>query len=435
MNIAVIGTGYVGLVTGVCLSDLGHNVTCIDIDEKKVEKLNNGKSPIYEEGLEELLEKNLRQERLTFTTDYTRGLAQKQLVYIAVGTPQGDDGSADLTYVNAACRDIASHLENDAVIVTKSTVPVGTNEHIKETIEANLVNDVSISVASNPEFLRQGSAVHDTFRGDRIVIGSNDEEALELLEKVNAGFRLPIVKTDLRSAEMIKYASNAFLATKISFINEMANLSEKIGANIDHVAKGMGMDKRIGESFLNAGIGFGGSCFPKDTRAIISIGRNVENDMPILENVVDVNERQRSIIVDKLHKRVTDLSNKKVAVLGLSFKPNTDDMREAPSIDVTEKLLDKNAEVVAYDPVATENAKEVLSNKVHYATSIEKAVQDADVAIILTEWKEIKNFPLHEYKARMKEALVFDGRNCFTLDQVKNSGVEYHSIGRPVIYG
>ncbi|GGC85511.1 UDP-glucose 6-dehydrogenase YwqF [Thalassobacillus devorans] len=435
MKIAVIGTGYVGLVTGVCLAELGHHVTCIDVDQEKVEKLNSGKSPIYEEGLEELLQKNLHNEQVEFTTEYQQGLKDKQLVYLAVGTPQGEDGSADLTYIEAASRDIAEHLENDTVIVTKSTVPVGTNEYIKEIIEANLVHEVHIKIASNPEFLRQGSAVYDTFHGDRIVIGSDDEEALELLEAVNAGFNLPIVKTDLRSAEMIKYASNAFLATKISFINEMANLSEKIGANIDHVARGMGMDKRIGESFLNAGIGFGGSCFPKDTRAIISIGKEIAYDMPILENVVDVNERQRSIIVDKLLKRVYDLKGKKVAVLGLSFKPNTDDMREAPSIAVTEKLLEEGATVVAYDPVAVANAKKVLPGQVNYAESAEEAVQGADVAIILTEWKQIKEFPLTGYKERMNKALLFDGRNCFNLDQVKDSGVEYHSIGRPVIYG
>ncbi|MFC3039722.1 UDP-glucose dehydrogenase family protein [Virgibacillus xinjiangensis] len=435
MDIAVIGTGYVGLVTGVCLSELGHQVTCIDIDERKVEMLENGKSPIYEDGLEELLVQNLQKGRVDFTTDYRKGLRNKQLVYLAVGTPQGDDGSADLTYIEAACRNIAENLENDTVIVTKSTVPVGTNEHIKETIEANLVHDVTINVASNPEFLRQGSAVHDTFHGDRIVIGSDDNEALVMLERVNEGFGLPIVKTDLRSAEMIKYASNAFLATKISFINEMANLSERIGANIDHVARGMGMDNRIGGSFLNAGIGYGGSCFPKDTRAIISIGKEADYDMPILENVVDANERQRVIIVEKLLTRFSSLNGKRVAVLGLAFKPNTDDMREAPSIEVTGKLIEAGAEVTAYDPVAADNAKTILPDQVRYAGSVEEALQHADIAIILTEWKEIKEFPLAGYRDRMNEAILFDGRNCFTLDEVRGSGVEYHSIGRPVVNG
>ncbi|GAB3058517.1 UDP-glucose dehydrogenase family protein [Virgibacillus ainsalahensis] len=435
MELAVIGTGYVGLVTGVCLSDLGHHVTCIDIDEEKIATLKKGISPIYEDGLTELLQKNIEKENLTFTTNYKEGLTDKQIVYIAVGTPQGEDGSADLTYINAACEDIAANLENDVVIVTKSTVPVGTNEHIKDKIQSSLKRDVSIKIASNPEFLRQGSAVYDTFHGDRIVIGSEDEQVLKMLEEVNEGFDLPIVKTDLRSAEMIKYAANAFLATKISFINEMANLSEKIGANIDHVANGMGMDKRIGSAFLNAGIGYGGSCFPKDTRAIISIGKNKDYDMPVLENVVDSNDRQRGIIVDKLLERFRDLNGKTIAVLGLSFKPNTDDMREAPSILVTKKLLEEGATVRAYDPAAMENAKKILSDEISYTSSVEEAVQDSDIVIILTEWKEMKEFPLEAYKQHMINPVVFDGRNCFTLEEARTSGVEYHSIGRPAVNG
>ncbi|WP_020006387.1 UDP-glucose dehydrogenase family protein [Salinicoccus albus] len=433
MEIAVIGTGYVGLVTGVCLSELGNHVTCIDIDDDKVSTLKQGISPIYEEGLQKLLQKNIAEDRLHFTTEYAEGLREKDLVYIAVGTPQNDDGSADLTSVNEVCGSIAYHLEHDAIVVTKSTVPVGTNEYIKDKIEAGLVNDVSIRIASNPEFLRQGSAVHDTFNGDRIVIGSEDDEVLEILEKLNAGFHLPIVKTNLRSAEMIKYASNAFLATKISFINEMANLSEQIGANIDHVAEGMGMDKRIGSAFLNAGIGYGGSCFPKDTRAIISVARDVSYEMPILENVVDSNERQRGVIVDKVMERFDSVKGKKVAVLGLAFKPNTDDIREAPSIAVTEKLLAEGADVHAYDPAAADNAKRVLSEQIHYAASVDEAVDASDIAIILTEWKEIKEYPIENYKKHMNYPVIFDGRNCFTLKEAKDSGIEYHSIGRPVV--
>lgn len=434
MNIAVIGTGYVGLVTGVCLAELGNQVTCIDIDEEKVAAMNKGVCPIYEADLPEMLHSNLEQGNIHFTTDYQSGLEEKQLVYIAVGTPQGDDGSADLTYVNEACSSIAEHLQQDAIIVTKSTVPVGTNEYIKEQIEANLAADVTIKIASNPEFLRQGSAVHDTFHGDRIVIGSDDEKALEVLENVNKGFGMSIVKTDLRSAEMIKYAANAFLATKISFINEMANLSERIGANIDHVANGIGMDNRIGNAFLNAGIGYGGSCFPKDTRAIISVGKRASYDMPILENVIEVNERQRGILVDKILDCFPDIQGIKVAVLGLAFKPNTDDMREAPSIAVASKLLAEGAVVHAYDPVAAANAKTILPASVFYCDSVEEAIDDADIAIILTEWKEIKEFPLNEYKEHMKQPVVFDGRNCFTLDEARESGAEYHSIGRPTVY-
>lgn len=433
MNIAVIGTGYVGLVTGVCLAEVGHTVTCIDIDNEKIETLKKGISPIYEEGLTELLQKNIASGNVSFTNDYSEGLRGKELVFIAVGTPQGQDGSADLTYITAACKDIAENLQNDVIIVTKSTVPVGTNEFIKKEIESNLVQRLTIKVASNPEFLRQGSAVYDTFHGDRIVIGSNDQEALDILSEVYERFNLPIIKTDLRSAEMIKYAANAFLATKISFINEMANLSERIGANIDHVAEGIGMDQRIGRAFLNAGIGYGGSCFPKDTRALISIGQNVDYNMSILKSVVEVNDFQRAGIVERVLSRLNDLSDRKVAVLGLAFKPNTDDMREAASIVVTRKLLEFGAKVHAYDPIATENARKVLSDQITFESSLDSAVRDADVAIILTEWKEIKEYPLEKYRENMKTAIIFDGRNCYNLLAAKQNGIEYHSIGRPVV--
>ncbi|MYL56450.1 UDP-glucose dehydrogenase family protein [Virgibacillus halodenitrificans] len=433
MEIAVIGTGYVGLVTGVCLADIGNKVTCIDVDPDKITMLREGVSPIYEQGLTELLQQNIERGTLDFTTEYNEGIYGKDLIYIAVGTPQGKDGAADLSYIVQASKSIAENLNKDAVIVTKSTVPLGTNDYIKQLIESNLNKSVSVKIASNPEFLRQGTAVYDTYNGDRIVIGADDEEALKVLEEVNSGFNLPIVKTDLRSAEMIKYASNAFLATKISFINEMANLSERIGANIDNVAEGMGMDKRIGQSFLNAGIGYGGSCFPKDTNAIISIGKEVNYSMPILESVVKVNERQRGIIVEKILDRIKDVKGKKVAVLGLAFKPNTDDMREAPSILVTERLIKKGAEISAFDPVAIENAKKVLPKEINYTSSIEETIEDADIAVILTEWQEIKQFPLEDYKLKMKEPIIFDGRNCFTREEAERAMIEYHSIGRPTV--
>ena len=433
MNIAVIGTGYVGLVTGVCLSEIGNHVTCIDIDENKIFNLKKGLSPIYEEGLEDLLNKNLSQGNLQFTSDYVEGLNGKDLVYIAVGTPQGDDGSADLTYIDSACLALAEHLTGDVVIVTKSTVPIGTNDYIEEKVKAHLTNNISVRIVSNPEFLRQGSAVRDTFHGDRIVIGSADEEALSMVEKVNAPFNIPILKTDLKSAEMIKYASNAFLATKISFINEVANLCERLGANIDNVSQGMGMDQRIGKSFLNAGIGYGGSCFPKDTNALIAIGEMVGYSMPLVENTVAVNEMQREIIVDKVLQQCGSVKGKKVALLGLAFKSNTDDMREAPSIVVSKRLLDEKAIIHAYDPVATENAKHVLPKGINYATSIQEAITGADIAIILTEWNEIKAFSLENYAKYMTEPVVFDGRNCFTLENAQKYNVEYHSIGRPVL--
>ncbi|GAA0487073.1 UDP-glucose 6-dehydrogenase UglF [Salinibacillus aidingensis] len=431
MNIAVIGTGYVGLVTGVCLAEIGHQVTCIDIDENKIEALKNGKSPIYENGLEELLEKNIAKETVRFTTDYEEGLEAKEAVYIGVGTPQAEDGSADLTFINAACDSIAKHLKNDAIVVTKSTVPIGTNEHIKNRITENLTQNISIEIVSNPEFLRQGSAVFDTFNGDRIVIGSDNEEALKAIEDVNKPFNIPIVKTDLRSAEMIKYAANAFLATKISFINEIANLCDRMGANVENVAEGIGMDKRIGNSFLNAGIGYGGSCFPKDTNALVSIGRNVDYEMPILQSVVEVNEQQKKVIIDKMLQRFGDLSGKTVALLGLSFKPNTDDMREAPSIPLSKDLVERGVNIQAYDPVAMENAKKVLPKDVAYMDSIDEAVKSADFAVILTDWKEIKEYPMEKYKQNLNQPVLFDGRNCFALNKVKEAGLEYYSIGRP----
>lgn len=433
MNIAVLGTGYVGLVTGVSLSDLGHQVTCIDIDEDKINTLKKGKSPIYEHGLTELLQKNLANGNVQFTTDYEEGLAGKEVIYIAVGTPRGADGSADLTYINEAIDSIAAHVVDDVIIVTKSTVPVGANEYIQKKIQDHVLNDVTITIVSNPEFLRQGSAVYDTFHGDRIVIGSDDDEALDVVETINKGFQRPIIKTDLRSAEMIKYASNAFLATKISFINEMANLSEKIGANIDDVAIGMGMDERIGKHFLNAGVGYGGSCFPKDTRALLSIGKRENSPMPILESVIAANERQKRIIIDKMLTRFGSLQGKNVAVLGLAFKPNTDDMREAPSILITKELIERGASVDAFDPVATANAQRILHEQINYVDNIDEALHHKDVAIILTEWDDIKQYPLENYGKQMKYPIVFDGRNCHTLLDAKKSGIEYHSIGRPTI--
>lgn len=434
MDISVIGTGYVGLVTGVCLAELGNRVTCIDTSHEKIEKLKAGISPIYEEGLTELIQKNIENDNVHFTTDYKEGLSEKKVIYIAVGTPQDEDGSADLTYINEVCLAIAENLKQDAVIVTKSTVPVGTNEYIKNKIESNLTDDITIKIASNPEFLRQGSAVYDTFHGDRVVIGSDDAEALKLLTEINGKLSVPIVKTDLRSAEMIKYASNAFLATKISFINEVANLSEKIGANIDHVAEGMGMDHRIGKHFLNSGIGYGGSCFPKDTKALASIGKKVDYNMPLLNNVIHTNELQKKVIVEKVEEQFGDVEGKNIAILGLAFKPNTDDMREAPSILITKKLIEKGANVYAYDPIAMTNAKRILSKEIKYCSSIEEAIENVDITIILTEWQEIKDFPLENYKKHMKHPVLFDGRNCFTLEQARENDIEYHSIGRPVVH-
>ncbi|MGP4105997.1 UDP-glucose dehydrogenase family protein [Virgibacillus sp. L01] len=430
MNISVVGTGYVGLVTGVSLSEIGHRVTCIDIDEAKVKKMKNGISPIYEPGLSELMTKNIKESRLFFTTDHTTGFTNADVAYIAVGTPEKEDGSADLKFVKQVAKDIATHVAKDTVVVTKSTVPVGTNDKIKEVIQTNLVNNVRIDFVSNPEFLKEGSAIEDSFNGDRIVVGSDSDYAAKLIEEVNKGFGVPVYKTDIRSAEMIKYASNAFLATKISFINEVANICDRVNANVEDVAIGMGMDKRIGNKFLNAGIGYGGSCFPKDTKALIQIAGNVEYDFELLKGVVKVNQKQQALLLDKLNERFDSLEGKRIAVLGLAFKPNTDDMREAASIVVTNNLIEQGAEVVGYDPIATDNAKTLLSDKMVYADSVEDAVEGSDATLIITEWDEVKHVDLDVFKS-MKYPLVIDGRNCFSLDEMKEVGVEYHSVGRP----
>ncbi|MDQ0428881.1 UDPglucose 6-dehydrogenase [Planomicrobium stackebrandtii] len=431
MNICVIGTGYVGLVTGVSLSEIGHHVICIDVDEDKVTKMKKGISPIYEPGLSELMAKNIKEKRLRFTTSHSEGLQQAAVVYIAVGTPENKDGSADLSFVAQAAKDIAENVEHDVIVVTKSTVPVGTNAMIKEIVQTHLSDGLQVEVVSNPEFLKEGSAIHDSFHGDRIVIGAENEQAFSIIEEINQPFRVPIFKTDIKSAEMIKYASNAFLATKISFINEISNICELLGANIENVSTGMGLDQRIGSQFLKAGIGYGGSCFPKDTKALIQIAGNVEYEFELLKGVVNVNKKQQGILIGKLNDCLPVISGKKIAVLGLAFKPNTDDMRESASILITEELIKLGAEVVAYDPIAMDNAKTILSSKVQYADSIERAVDNSDAVLILTDWDEIKNVDLAVFH-KMKRPLVIDGRNCFTLEAMEKNGIDYHSIGRPV---
>lgn len=434
MKISVVGTGYVGLVTGVALSHIGHHVICIDIDETKVEKMRQGISPIYEPGLEELMKENIQAGRLFFTTSHEEGFKDVDVVYIAVGTPEKEDGSANLMYIEQAVKDIAANITKDVIVVTKSTVPVGTNHYIKELLISLVPKHINVEVVSNPEFLREGSSVYDTFHGDRIVIGADNEEAAKVIEEINKPFGIPIFKTDIKSAEMIKYASNAFLATKISFINEIANICEKVGADVESVALGMGMDKRIGSMFLRAGIGYGGSCFPKDTKALTKIAANIDHNFELLKAVIKVNNHQQRILIDKAKERFGSLAGKKIALLGLSFKPNTDDMREAASIVVSKELIAEGAEVVAYDPIAIENAKKVLPQEVVYTESIEDALENADMAFILTEWAQIKELDLNIYVQKMKQPIVFDGRNCYSLNEVQNYPIEYHSIGRKPIY-
>jgi UDPglucose 6-dehydrogenase len=435
MQIAVVGTGYVGLVTGVCLSDIGHDVTCVDIDEEKVKRMKQGISPIYEPGLEELMKKNIAAGRLHFTTNHAEAFADAKVIYIAVGTPMREDGRADLQYVEQVAKDIGENIQQDVIVVTKSTVPVGTNERVRDIVREYSQGKFRVDVVSNPEFLREGSAVYDTFHGDRIVIGADNEEAAKVIEEINKPFGIPIFKTDIRSAEMIKYASNAFLATKISFINEIANLCEKLGANVVDVAKGMGMDDRIGSKFLQAGIGFGGSCFPKDTNALVQIASFVEHEFHLLKSVIQVNNEQQRLLVKKAKERFGSLKGKRVALLGLAFKPNTDDMREAASIVLSKELIEEGAEVVGYDPIAIPNAKRVMPQEVQFTDSIQAALEGADLAFIVTEWEEIKKLPISEYVKWMKQPYIFDGRNCYDLQEVKQYSVEYHSVGRPVHYG
>ncbi|PSL40695.1 UDPglucose 6-dehydrogenase [Planomicrobium soli] len=430
-KIAVVGTGYVGLVTGVALSEIGHLVYCVDINAEKVAHMTKGKSPIYEPGLEELMIKNINNGNLKFTTDHQKAFTNAEVIYIAVGTPEKEDGTADLKYIENVCQDIAFNITNKVVVVTKSTVPVGTNEYIQKIIST--YTKVPFAVVSNPEFLREGSAVHDTFYGDRIIIGSQTEEAANIIEEINKPFGIEIYKTNLRSAEMIKYASNAFLATKISFINEIANISGDLGANIQEVSKGMGFDKRIGNTFLNAGIGYGGSCFPKDTKALVQIAGNINHEFNLLKAVIEVNNKQQLLLVEKAKEHYGSLKGKKVALLGLSFKPNTDDMREAASIITAEKLILAGAQVIAYDPIAIENAKRNLPDAVEYVNSVEEALSNADTAFIMTEWTEIVTTPLSKYHQKLKDNVVFDGRNCYELSDAIRANLNYYSIGRPTI--
>lgn len=432
LKISVVGSGYVGLVTGVCLAEVGHLVNCIDVDLKRIEMLNTGTSPIYEPGLDDLMKKNLANGRLKFTSSYKEGLENVELVFICVGTPQNEDGTANLSFIESAAKGIAKNITNDVIVVTKSTVPVGTNDFIKRLLLDNLpVPTITIDIASNPEFLREGSAVYNTFHADRIVIGTNNERVALVLESVYRPFGLKIFKTTIRNAEIIKYSSNAFLATKISFMNEISKICEQFNANIEDVAQGMGMDHRIGPHYLKAGIGYGGSCFPKDVNALIQLAGNMDHDFELLRAVINVNNRQRKLLVSKARDRLGELSGKRAAILGLSFKPNTDDVREAASITVIEELLKEGAQVVAYDPKANNHAKKVLPQNVIYADSVEEALKNADVAFILTEWHEFKLLDFEKVACLMKEPLIFDGRNCFPLEYIRQFDIEYHSIGRP----
>ena len=390
MNIVVAGTGYVGLVTGACLSEVGHTVTCVDIDERKVEIMKQGISPIYEPGLDELLQRNYSEGRLDFTTDYADAYKNADIVFIGVGTPERADGSANLDYVFGVCKQIAENVTKDCLVVVKSTVPIGTNDRVEEFLKENVANNVKIEVASNPEFLAQGTAVVDTLHASRIVIGVESRKAEEKLRYVYERFNQPIVITNRRSAEMIKYASNDFLALKISFMNEMANVCEIVGADIEDVAKGMSYDSRIGNKFLNAGLGYGGSCFPKDTKALHWLANDSGYEIKTIKATIEVNENQKYKLFRKAKQEFKSLKGMRVAVLGLTFKPGTDDLREAPSIPNVRRLLDEGAEIVAYDPVGIDNFKKIYPTEITYVNTPEETLKNADMAFIFTEWKEIK---------------------------------------------
>lgn len=434
MHIAVIGTGHVGLVSGAGLADFGMIVTCVDIDEKKIKKLKRGEIPFYEPGLESLVKKNMKAGRLVFTTDLAKAVKNSLVIFICVGTPPSSDGSADLSQIKEVALSLAEVIDDYKVIVTKSTVPVGTNRWIKQLIDANKKTDASIDIISNPEFLREGNAVEDFMHPDRVIIGGESAYAIAIIKDIYRPLYLaetPFIITNLETAELIKYASNAFLATKISFINEIANFCEKVGADVTVVAKAMGLDPRIGAKFLNPGPGFGGSCFPKDVKALVQQGRQLNSPFKILEAVLEINEKQKMRAVEKLEYFLGDLRDKTIAILGLSFKPNTSDVRESPALTVVNQLHQRGAKIRVYDPVAMEEFKKAIGQiPVEYSSSPEEAVKSADALVILTEWNEFRFLELPKIKSLMKSPVLIDMRNIYEPEIVKKLGFSYAGIGR-----
>ncbi len=428
-NITMIGVGYVGLVSGTCFADLGNNVTCLDISEERIANLKKGIMPIYEPGLEELVERNVKAGRLHFTTSYEEALKDAEFVFIAVGTPSAVDGQADLRYVRMAAESIADAMDHPIIIVNKSTVPVGTGDWVAEIIHRRRPDAPDFSVVSCPEFLREGSAIRDFMNPDRVVLGSTDREAAEKVAQIHLPLRTTIMITDLRTAEMIKYASNAFLATKISFINEVASICEALGADVMEVAYGMGLDKRIGPAFLNAGIGWGGSCFPKDVKALAYMAEAAGRPPRILNATMDVNAQQRKAVVRKAKELLGDLEGKRVGMLGLAFKPNTDDMRDAPSIDIARYLLQAGAEVCAYDPEAMDNAARILP-EIRLAKDVYDVARESDLLVLVTEWNEFKNLDLKRIKRLMRQPNLVDGRNIYDPTYVRSLGFRYRGMGR-----
>lgn len=432
MNIAVVGTGYVGLVTGTCLAETGNNVICVDINEQKVKQLQDGHIPIYEPHLDVLFERNIKQGRLSFTTDLKSAIESAKIIFLALPTPPGEDGSADLSYILGVANDLGKLITEYKVIVDKSTVPVGTSEKVRAAVSKNA--KVDFDVVSNPEFLREGFAVDDFLKPDRVVIGTSSEEARKIMEELYRPYVRqgnPILFMDEKSAELTKYAANAFLATKITFMNEIANLCEKLGADVDSVRIGIGSDARIGKRFLFPGIGYGGSCFPKDVQALAKSASEVSYDFKILDAVMDVNEKQKIIIMPRILSHFNnDLKGKKIALWGLAFKPDTDDIREAPALYLIKELLKAGAYVTAYDPEAMRNVKNILGDKISYASDEYDALKDADALLIATEWSLFRNPNFDKVSSLLKNKVIFDGRNLYGILQMKDLGYTYYSIGR-----
>ena len=435
MNIAIVGTGYVGLVTGTTLAELGNTVYCVDIDETKVENMKKGIVPIYEPGLEEIFLRNIQANRLFFTTQLKEALDQCDIIYLALPTPPGEDGSADLSYVLKVSENIGELMTSYKVIVNKSTVPVGTADRVRETISAK--TEIPFDVVSNPEFLREGFAVEDSMNPARIVVGSSSDKAKNIIAQIYQPFTntgVPIIFMDEKSSELTKYAANSFLAVKITFMNEIANYCEKVGADVDKVRLGMGSDDRIGHRFLFPGIGYGGSCFPKDVKALIKSGKEENFDFQILNATENVNKAQKVILVSEIEKYFGgNIKDKKIAMWGLAFKANTDDIREASSLDNISLLLEKGAKIRAYDAIAEENVKKIFNDKIEYTKDMYSCLEDADCLLIATEWSEFKNPNFQLMAEKMKNKAIFDGRNMFSIDQIENTGFYYKSIGRKTI--
>ena len=429
-SISVVGVGYVGLVTGTCLADMGNEVSCIDIDEKKIEMLNAGNIPIFEPGLEELVKRNVQAGRLHFTTSYEEGLKGVEFVFIAVGTPSGVDGEADLKYVHAAAESIAEAMDHPLIIVNKSTVPVGTGDWVADIVKKARHDDIEFWVVSNPEFLREGSAITDFLNPDRVVLGSLEPEAADRVAQLYLPLRAPIMITDLRTAEMIKYASNAFLASRISFINEIANICEALGADVKEVAAGMGYDKRIGSGFLDAGVGYGGSCFPKDVKALAHMASIHGRHPQLLRAVMEINQDQRRAIVRKIRGLTEGVNGKTIGILGLAFKPNTDDIRDAPATEAIRLLQNEGATIRAYDPVAMDNARKELGPDVVFCSDVYEVAQGCDVLVLLTEWNEFRHLDLQRIAQAMRQQIFVDGRNMYQPDEMVKAGFIYRGVGR-----